>query len=105
MNTQAILEERGKTHGEFRDNTEIAQALKSIIEADPSWPDMPSYQRESLHMICHKIARIIAGNSNFIDHWADIAGYAELVIKELQREWPEGTDTGTGLPHITSSSD
>ena len=35
--------------------------------------------KEALDMIAHKIGRICAGNPNFKDHWADIAGYAQLV--------------------------
>ncbi|WP_257617167.1 hypothetical protein [Campylobacter pinnipediorum] len=37
-------------------------------------------------MIAHKIARILAGNPNYKDHWDDIAGYATLVSKELEND-------------------
>ncbi len=36
-------------------------------------------------MIAHKIASILAGDPNEIDHWRDIAGYATLIVKELER--------------------
>jgi hypothetical protein len=36
--------------------------------------------KESVDMICHKIARIVnGGQPQEIDHWHDIAGYAKLV--------------------------
>ena len=37
-------------------------------------------------MILHKVARIMAGNPKEADHWRDIAGYATLAVKELERE-------------------
>jgi hypothetical protein len=36
--------------------------------------------KESVDMICHKIARIVnGGHPQELDHWHDIAGYAKLV--------------------------
>jgi hypothetical protein len=40
--------------------------------------------QESLDMIAHQIGRIIAGDPGFADHWADIAGYAQLVANRLE---------------------
>jgi hypothetical protein len=40
-----------------------------------------------LEMIAHKIARILSGDPNHRDHWEDIAGYAELVVREIDGEW------------------
>ena len=37
-------------------------------------------------MILHKIGRILAGDPNHKDHWVDIAGYANLPIKEIEGE-------------------
>jgi hypothetical protein len=34
-------------------------------------------------MICYKMGRILSGDSNNLDHWDDIAGYATLVSKIL----------------------
>ena len=49
-----------------------------------NWPDLSPSQAESLDMIAHKIGRILAGDPFVKDHWADIAGYAELVARELK---------------------
>ena len=35
---------------------------------------------EALHMIFHKIGRLVNGNPNHRDSWVDIAGYAQLVV-------------------------
>ena len=76
--TQALLNERAKTHGSFTDHAEITQDMKAVMEGRQSFDKLSPRHRESLHMIVHKIGRILAGNPNFKDHWDDIAGYAKL---------------------------
>ena len=73
-----LLVERQKTHGSFADHARFTQDLKGIMEATASWPPLSAQHKESLHMIVHKIGRILAGNPNFHDHWDDISGYAKL---------------------------
>lgn len=81
-----LLEERQKTHGDFIDHASISQALKSVIKRSVNWKDLVPTKRESLEMICHKIARILNGDSNHIDHWLDIEGYAQLIVEELENK-------------------
>jgi hypothetical protein len=38
-----------------------------------------------MEQIAMKLARIMSGNSFDIDHWHDIAGYASLVVREIER--------------------
>ena len=93
MNTEALLEERGKTHGKFRDHARATMALKSAFAqccVDESGrggatSKLSDVQREAVHMILHKLGRIAAGDPNFADHWDDIAGYAKLVSQDLER--------------------
>ena len=86
MNIDEMLAERGKTHGDFKDHAKTAQRLKfTLREQSKDWQIDFSYtQQEALEMICHKIARVVAGDPNFVDHWRDIAGYATLVADELE---------------------
>ena len=56
--------------------------MEAII--NESHANLKSYQRESLDMIVHKIARILNGDPNHVDSWHDIAGYATLVELELK---------------------
>lgn len=88
MNIDEILAERGKTHGDFKSHAKTAQQLKfTLREQSKDWQvDFSHTQQEALEMICHKIARIVAGNPNFADHWRDIAGYATLVVDELETQ-------------------
>lgn len=84
-NINEILEQRAKTHGDFKSQAFIAQMLKDDFWDSKSVDNvLTATQSEAIDMIFHKIARIGAGNPNEIDHWRDIAGYALLVVKELE---------------------
>jgi hypothetical protein len=83
-----ILKERGNRYGEFKDNSEVSQGLKDIIDfaLHAFEKSLPAYQHEALTVICQKISRIVVGDSNYSDSWIDIAGYATLVVKELDKD-------------------
>ena len=85
-NLNSILQDRGNRYGSFRNNAQIAQNIKSIMHGSANWNTMPDYMKESLHMIAHKISRILEGDYNYYDSWVDIAGYATLVVEEIQVE-------------------
>lgn len=78
MDTTALLAEREKTHGSFDEHARITQALKAVAQSRLGWNRLDHQQKEAVEMILHKIGRILAGNPNHDDHWADMAGYAEL---------------------------
>ena len=85
-NTQALLNERGRTHGDYAVHALITQDLKLVINHHVADLDrrLDDDMQESLDMVAHKIGRIIAGDAWFADHWADIAGYAQLVANRLE---------------------
>ena len=83
MNVDQILQERGHRYGSFEANAATAQALKKVLHMNDSWFHLHYDQREALDMICHKIARIVNGDPNYVDSWDDIAGYATLVANRL----------------------
>ena len=85
-NIDSILHARGNRYGSFQSNAHIAQNIKSIMHGSSNWNNMPDYMKESLHMIAHKISRILEGDCNYDDSWVDIAGYATLVVVELHNE-------------------
>lgn len=82
-NTDDIIAERGKTHGDYREHARITQELKNIMRACAGWDALSLCQRETLEMNAHKVGRILAGNPNHEDHWADIAGYSRLIEQQL----------------------
>ena len=91
---QQTLNERAATHGFFAVNSRISQQLKELIRNQDSYEKLTYAQRESLDMIVHKTSRILSGDPKFIDSWRDIAGYAQLVVDELQSD-PAATDVRT----------
>lgn len=84
-NIDSLLDERGKTHGDFAVHAFITQELKHVMQSQQNWLRLSPAQRETLDMIAHKIGRVLAGNPHHADHWDDIAGYARLVSKEIGR--------------------
>ena len=81
MNTKVdkIVSDRGKSHGDYKLMSELAQILKETIR---SWKkgsgiNISPYAQESVEMIMLKVARIITGDETFRDHWLDIQGYAK----------------------------
>ena len=73
-----LLEERQKTHGPFAQNAQISQRLKMIFFDRGPRAQFHVVHAEALDMIALKLSRILSGQANFKDHWADIAGYAKL---------------------------
>ena len=80
----SVLQERGSRYGEFKDNADISQQLKSVMYSSTNYYSLPNDMKESLQMIAHKIARILEGDPYYDDSWVDIAGYAKLVANRLQ---------------------
>lgn len=79
-----ILNEREKTHGKFSLVSEIHAAFLRIIE---EYRDrLPDSQYISLVCTTGKMARVLAGDSKFIDHWRDMSGYPMLVVRALEEE-------------------
>mgnify|MGYP003112821769 FL=1 len=76
--SEALIAERGKTHGDFSTRAGTAQALKEVMSRGANWDDLPPSQREALDMIAVKVSRILHGDPSLADHWDDIAGYALL---------------------------
>lgn len=85
MNVDDILNQRAQTYGPFKDLARVAVRLRRVIQEELSQrgkvldPDMD----EALSMICSKVARIINGDPNHVDDWADAAGYAQLIADRL----------------------
>lgn len=81
----SILSERGSRYGSLMDNATISQKLKEILHNSTNWEAMPPDMKEALHMIAHKISRILEGDPMYDDSWVDIAGYATLVVDRLRK--------------------
>lgn len=87
-----LLNERGKTHGNSKEQFRTAQNLKMVLRDGPNWPKpdylplMTHQMCESLELIATKMSRIVHGDPKHIDAWDDITGYAKLVSETLKHE-------------------
>ena len=86
-----ILEERAKTHGMFEDVARASQELKRTLQ-NRAEKKLNTSQIEALENIAQKMARITCGNPSEPDHWRDIAGYATLIVNELEAKAREPKD-------------
>lgn len=84
--TEQLITARGSRYGKFKDGAEIMQELKDVMREVDGWHNLTPSQREALDMIQHKIGRILNGDPTYDDSWKDIAGYATLIVHELNGE-------------------
>lgn len=84
--TEALITERGSRYGKFKYGADIMQSLKDTMRDVDGWNSLTASQKEALDMIQHKIGRILNGDPTYDDSWKDIAGYATLIVNELNGE-------------------
>ena len=80
------LDARAVDYGKFIEGAEIMQMLKRVVRnaLDNREKVLAHDQAEAMDMIIHKMGRIVNGNPDVVDHWLDIAGYAQLVADRLE---------------------
>jgi len=86
------LDQRGESYGRFAEQAHISVSLKNIVDLafNDSWTfaQLPSRKQhvvqEGLSMILHKISRLANGDPTHYDSWKDIAGYAAIVVRDLE---------------------
>lgn len=84
---EQILDERGARYGKFVDVAKATSDIQSAVWDQASLQKLNSMkpdQSVAIDMICHKLARIVVGDADYLDNWFDIAGYAQLVADRLQ---------------------
>ena len=95
-NIQDTLNERGTRYGDFKNHADISQEIQNAIargihnrDDGLDVGDIEPYMLEALTVIAHKIGRIVNGDMYYDDSWRDIAGYATLVVNELEKSQKE----------------
>lgn len=78
------LAERGKRYGNYLEQTAISNKIKEAMQENPAYWSMESDQKDALEMIAVKMSRIVNGDHDYADNWADIAGYATLVKDRVE---------------------
>ena len=96
---QEVLKERKSTHGEYTEHARCTQRIMDAVMAERNWHILTPIQKETLHMIAHKIGRIMVGNPNHEDHYTDIIGYTQLVLDRLPS--PETETPPVNVDHLT----
>ena len=91
---KATLTARGQRYGSFSRNAQFTQTIKQIMRSSQNWDHLADDQKEALEMLAHKVARILCGESMYIDSWRDCIGYLQLVCDRLQ-ETEGATDVTT----------
>lgn len=99
---EEILKERGKEYGSFDGHASITQSIERILLNSVDGrlhslgnPVVADTVREGMHMIAHKLARLVNGNPLNIDSWRDIAGYASVTADMIERHAPKTPDVGS----------
>lgn len=80
-----VLGERGKTHGDWEEQSRLEQKLKEVIRASDNWQDLTSQQKSSLEAVAMKISRILTGEPNNPEHWLDCEGYFRITRERLPK--------------------
>jgi len=79
-----LLTERETTHGRFTNTSLTCVKFEKVAEGGENWGSLLPEQRVALRMIFIKLARILSGNPDHLDHWRDIAGYATCVAETFK---------------------
>jgi len=90
VSVETTLVQRGNRYGEFKNGAKLSQTLKSAFDKHIIKYGQPenftASMTESLEMIFHKLARIANGDPTYDDTWRDIAGYAQLIVDEINEK-------------------
>ena len=90
------LAQRGSAYGDFREQGRITQNLKRAMHDSPNWASLPSYMKEGLDMIQHKVSRMLNGDALYDDNMHDIVGYTRLMQDRARQDREAGVVFVTG---------
>lgn len=78
MDAQQLTKDRRDTHGDWKEQSTLADELITSVMRSKNWWDMPAYKRIAILMILTKVSRACTGDAGADDHWDDMGGYARL---------------------------
>ena len=85
MKVEETLKERGERYGSFDGYAVQLEALKNAVDLEASC--LNCVHKAGMEMILTKIARIMNGDPDYVDNWHDIAGYATLVERDIEKNF------------------
>jgi hypothetical protein len=77
--TKKTLKKRGSKYGTMESNAETTQELMEVFMRGKNAKELARIHLECIHMIFHKISRMVNGDVNYTDNMHDVAGYAKLL--------------------------
>lgn len=80
----ALLDEREGRYGDYIGVARVSQGINEAMRHGKNWAQLRDCQKYSLEMVAVKIARILNGDPEYHDNWADILGYIRLVERGLR---------------------
>lgn len=85
---QSMLQQRRKTHGDYGLQSRLHYELTELIEdyAARSGTEALKQVWQTVDYLLIKISRIAVGDPMAIEHWEDVAGYAQRAIDEIKNE-------------------
>jgi hypothetical protein len=92
MSVEKTLEVRGSKYGTMENNANVTQLLMRVLKTGTSYESLDDMHLEVLHMIMHKISRMVNGDPDYVDNPHDIAGYAVLLENYLIQKEKECID-------------
>jgi hypothetical protein len=85
-----VIAERGRTHGDYGQMSEVQAGLVRILTTSPGWAQLRPTIQVFLLAVAQKLSRIVSGNPAEPDHYRDIGGYARLAEKSLEPTFIDG---------------
>jgi hypothetical protein len=76
--SRTIPQQRQAMHGDFAEASHMTRLLRDGLTSNIGWNRLSSPHREALQMIVFKMARIVCGDPDRVDHWDDLIGYSQL---------------------------
>lgn len=83
---EETIKNRQSRHGSFSEVARVAQRLKAAMADTTNWITQGDRKCEALEQIATKIARVLCGDHDDLDHWHDIEGYAHLISDYLKEQ-------------------
>jgi len=80
------LKERGSRYGTMEENADLTSSLMACVLEAPGRENLAAIHEECIHMIFHKISRMVNGDCMYADNAHDIGGYAKLLEDWMEEQ-------------------
>lgn len=96
--TQRVNKDRGLKYGNYRDLVQMQAEVKAALNRGMGYCKALPLERETINAIVEKLCRLANGDVADPDGWVDIAGYANLVVRDYSMNYAEAVNGAHGGP-------